>query len=337
MTEKPKRMLMLTLGHIDHSSSRIRALSFIPFLEKLNYQITWVPRVPKMEKGLVNRLLFALFKRYYYVKTRLLLNLSDWDLVFVQRQFIEAFFLKQLSKRGIPLIYDFDDAIFLNDEVKTGLMVSFAQTTIISTPFLESFCQKHSKSPIVIPTSVDGELIKYQVAEIHSPPMVIGWIGSKWTTPYLKEAEDGIRNLSQKMNIKLLLIGAETSYRPDGILTEHIEWKLEDEPEYFKQMDIGIMPLPKDDFTMGKGGYKLYLYMAAGLPIVASPVGVNREIVEIGENGYHAINAQEWENSLQLLLEDFELRKKVGLKGRQIFEQKYSLDGAFQLLKKVLH
>jgi len=336
MTANSKRILMLTLGHEDHSSSRIRALSFIPFLENLNYKVTWVPRVNMMKRGFINRVLFAILKRYYYLKTRLLLLFGNWDLVFVQRQFIESFFLKQLSKRGIPLIYDFDDAIFLNHEVETGIMVSHAKVTIISTPFLESFCHKYSKNIIVIPTSVDGELIRYHDPTNHPPPMVIGWIGSKWTTPYLKEAEDGIRSLSKKLNLKLLLIGAEKNYQPEGILVEHIEWKLEQEPNYFKQMDIGIMPLPDDDFTKGKGGYKLYLYMAAGLPIIASPVGVNFEIVEEGQNGYFAKNAQEWEDKLFKILSYFKLRESMGLNGRRMFEEKYSLKGAFQLLEKLL-
>jgi len=339
MKKSNAKILIITDGNIDHASSRIRAIQFIPNLVNDNYQVTWVPRIPIKPVRFFERILFPMMKRMYFIKLRYLLLYKSWDIIFVQRYFIGVTLLKLIKRRNIKLIYDFDDAIYLteknkNNSSKTGRMVKFADIVIISTPYLEKFCSSYTKNIIILPTSVDGNIIK----QIHTlnPDyyFTIGWIGSKWTTDYLKVAEEGLKMLTKFISFKLLLVGADKDYNPEGINVEHKSWSLENEQEYLKLMDIGIMPLPDTPYTQGKGGYKLYLYMAAGLPVVASPVGINMEIVK--NNGYLATNATEWRDTLLKLLKDTKLRKQLGHEGRILFEQKYSSKSVYEAIAKII-
>ncbi|MFM9945325.1 MAG: glycosyltransferase family 4 protein [Bacteroidia bacterium] len=344
MTGRPKRkkILMLTAGNVDHSSSRIRAIQFIPYLQKENFDVIWIPRIPVEPVKIIDRILFPFLKRYFFLKTRFFLIFGNWDSVFVQRAFLEEFYLKLIKKRNIPLVYDFDDAIYLQPNDKqgnvscTGLMVKYAQTVISSTSFLNSFCENHGKTPIVIPTSVDGEVIKPNLPITQKSIPVIGWIGSLTTTIVIKEAEEGLRRLAKRMNYEFMIIGADINYKPEGIPFKHYDWSLEKEPFYLSKMDIGIMPLPWTDYSKGKGGFKLYMYMAAAIPSVATPIGVNADIIIEGVNGFHASNPEEWENKMFKLLNNSELREKMGREGREIFEKNYSVEIAYKAICKIL-
>lgn len=337
-----KKILILTDGNIDHPSSRIRILQFIPQLKALKYGISWIPRIAREPSGFLSKIKFAILKRFYFIKTRLFLWFGNWDLVFIQRERIEIKYLKHLKSKNIPLIFDFDDSIFLTENkarlgsLSTALMVQYAYSVIISTPYLAAFCKENGKEPFIIHTSVDGELIKPNTLADPDNVPVIGWIGSKSTTVVLKQAEDALRRLAKELKYKLILIGADTSYQPAGIPFEHLPWRLEKEPEYLRLMDIGIMPLMPIEYSKGKGGYKLYMYMAAGIPVVATPIGINSGIVKEGVNGYLAKNAEEWQTKLSLLIQNPELRKKMGLIGREQFEREYSMRVAFSAISKVI-
>jgi len=341
-TLSKKKILILTDGNFDHPSSRIRILQFIPQLESINFRISWIPRISREPSSFLGRLNFAILKRYYFLKTRLFVRFGNWDLVFVQRERIEIRFLKHLESKNIPLIFDFDDSIFLtenklkSESMSTALMVKYANAVIISTPYLAKFCKIIGKESHLIPTSVDGELIKPKTQSRAEKVPVIGWIGSQSTTVVLKQVEDALRRLARELKYRLILIGADTSYQPEGIPFEHLPWQLNKEPEYIGMMDIGIMPLLPIEYSKGKGGYKLYVYMAAGIPVVATPIGINSDIVKEGINGYLAANPEEWQSKLTTLLQNPNLRHKMGEIGREQFEKEYSTKVAFAALSEII-
>ncbi|MCK4816159.1 glycosyltransferase family 4 protein, partial [bacterium] len=166
--------------------------------------------------------------------------------------------------------------------------------------------------------------------------VVIGWIGSSSTTPYLSILFPVFRRLCRTHpNAYIKLIGATPINIPD-VRVKQVDWDLETEVEELQEFDIGIMPLPDNEWTRGKGGYKLLQYMAVGIPCVASPVGINKELIRDGENGFLATTEEEWYEKLSLLIENPEIRKRMGLRERDFVVKNYSFEVAAPKLISVL-
>ena len=245
--------------------------------------------------------------------------LESWDILFIQRSFIKESALRKL-KNKTAVIFDFDDAIYLNghsssNRRKSEIMIKYADEIIISTEFLNDFCSLFNKKGVVIPSPVETERIRPGNKPSGEIP-VIGWIGSSWTTDYLKVVEPALQKLRKEVSFNFLTIGTRPDFRINNINHFSKRWSYEEENSFINEMDIGIMPLPDNDFTRAKGGYKLYLYMAGGIPCVASPVGVNQSIIRNGENGFLASSEDEWIEALKKLLTDKGLREKLGQAGR---------------------
>jgi glycosyltransferase involved in cell wall biosynthesis len=334
------RLLMLTDGNFDQASARIRAIQYIPFFENAGYSVTFIPRIPtKTTNPFLKYTYFPLMKRLLWIKRYFALCFLNWDMIFVQRLFISESTLKIIAKRS-RLIFDFDDAIYINGQDKTahekaGNMVRYADHVIISTSWLNDFCLGFGKDASVIPTPVETDIIKPSQKEGEGM-LVIGWIGSAWTTGYLKIIEPVLQKLSNEIDFEFLTVGAIPDYGIKGIRHKNIPWKPGIEAKTLTKIDIGIMPLPDEDYARAKGGYKLYLYMAAGIPCVASPVGVNKSIIKEGENGFLASNEKEWIHALKLLLNANDLRNRLGRNGRQQAEELYDRKVCFSQLIKTI-
>jgi glycosyltransferase involved in cell wall biosynthesis len=167
---------------------------------------------------------------------------------------------------------------------------------------------------------------------------VIGWIGSPATQKYLLDIRHALAQVCAEHNARLLLIGANAQMVDAlaGIPVERVEWSEDTEAATIARMDIGIMPLIDGPWERGKCGYKLIQYMASGLPVVASPVGVNVDIVRQGENGYLAADDAAWADALQRLVKDASLRQRMGSAGREQVEREYSLAAQAPRLAAVL-
>jgi len=152
--------------------------------------------------------------------------------------------------------------------------------------------------------------------------IVIGWIGSPGTSIFLEPLKEVLLKLKERISdLHVQFIGADRSLEKPGF--EVIGWDSISESEQIGNFDIGIMPLPDTELSSGKCGYKILQYMAAGIPAVASPVGVNREFIHDGVNGFLASSSEEWSDRLSALLEDKDLRAKMGEAGRRM-AQDYS-------------
>jgi len=338
---KKQRLLMLTDGNSDQASARIRAIQYIPFLKTEGYSVKFIPRIPlKTTNPLLKYTCFPLVKRLLWIKRYFALLFQDWDVIYIQRLFITEFALKRITKKS-QLIFDFDDAIYLNNHNKSankkaGNMVKYADQIIISTPWLNDFCLSHKKNATVIPTPVETDIIKPGLKENKNLP-VIGWIGSAWTTNYLKVIEPVLQQLSKEIDFEFVTVGAKHGFTIEGVNHKNIPWKYGIEAEALAKIDIGIMPLPDEDYARAKGGYKLYLYMAAGIPCIASPVGVNQSIINEGENGFLPGFEREWQQKLKLLLLDGDLRKKLGNQGRKKAVELYDRKICFSQLVKIIN
>ena len=241
-----------------------------------------------------------------------------------------------LPRLGVPYVYDFDDAIFHNyDQSRlsvvralfSGKLARVARGAALVTAgneYLAAWSRRFQRRVEVLPTVVD--LARFpRVSPARAPgPFVIGWIGSPSTAPYVSLVAEALAQVSRGDSARVVLVGSGPVDLP-GVPVEVRPWSEATEAADIGRFDVGVMPLPDTPWARGKSGFKLIQYMAGGLPVVASPVGANRDIVEHGVNGFLAGTAEEWVSALETLRADPGLRDRMGRAGRERVRQRYSL------------
>lgn len=284
----------------------------------------------------------ALALRSVLVRAMQIPSLRKYDVVFVQRQalFIGGPFMERLAKRaGARLIYDFDDAIWINDASafnrrfgwlknpsKVPRIVEMADLVIAGNRYLADFALQRNSNVTVVPTTIDTDTYIPRPAPRTEGPVCIGWSGSFSTIEHFKTGLPALRRIREKFGdrVRFRVIG-DGSYRNDELGIVGLPWKAATEIEDLHDIDIGMMPLPDDEWARGKCGLKGLQYMALGIPTIMSPVGVNGEIIQHGRNGFLAGTDDEWVEALSALVENQELRAQVGAAGRRTVEEKYSV------------
>lgn len=246
-------------------------------------------------------------------------------------------FLDMYLERGFPVVYDFDDAIFLGDTSRANSMVSNlkvpqkvsrviagATITTVGNEFLASYARKFSDSVRVLPTTID--INKYQPpSERRSGSLVrIGWSGSKTTSAHLQTIRPVLLRALADLPVELHVIGDPDFRLPVSERVKVSAWGPASEIGDLSSFDIGLMPLPNDDWSRGKCGLKALQYMALEVPPIVSPVGVNTQIVSDGENGLVADSEEEWLEAIARLVEDESMRRKLGSAARETVVESYS-------------
>lgn len=332
-SHKRKKLLMLTDGNFDHPSSRIRGVQYIPLLEKEGYKVLWLPRVPSRKKG-IHKFIFPIQKRINILLRIWYVVFYRFEIVYNQRLFLNKFLIKILKRKKTRILFDFDDAIYIsskkNAKIKTDRMIITADKVIVSNEILFQYSTKLNKSTEIITTPIDTDRIFPVLKKEEGKTLNIGWIGSFWTTQYLQEIEKPLREISKTIKIKLILVGADKNYQPEGIDFQHLDWSLDKENEYLQNFDIGVMPLTDDEFSAAKGGYKILQYMAVGIPTIASPVGINKKIIIEEQTGYLAKNSNEWIKYILELANNKVKRFTFGKQARLVAVEKYSREICFE-------
>lgn len=287
----------------------------------------------------------ALFLRRSVDRLSLVLADADYDLLFVYR---EAFPIgppvleRLLARPGCPpMVYDFDDAVFLPNTSEANRVISFLKyphkvdtiveksaTVIAGNDYLAGYARRHNASVTVIPTCVDTDLFVPRhpgSANGNDRRLVFGWIGSPTTASYLEALGPILTRVNRARPFELRVAGAGRDLRFDAVNVSNVIWSLEEEVALFNTCDVGVYPLTEDEWTLGKCGFKAIQFMACGVPVVASAVGVNKEIITDGVNGFLASSDDEWVEKLTRLAADPELRRRMGEAGRQTIEERYSL------------
>ncbi|MGI8733559.1 MAG: glycosyltransferase family 4 protein [Pyrinomonadaceae bacterium] len=338
------RLLAIVPSVYDTSpGQRFRLEQWEPYLRNLGVEITYEPfEDPELsatphKPGKVTRKM-RLIARAVGRRASLLRKLRNYDAVYVFREaalFGPPIFERLGHRSGVPLIFDFDDAVFvpyvspsngylsyLKFPAKTKTICRLATHVIAGNPYLADYARQTNDNVSIVPTTIDTE--KYEVVprKDNSVP-VIGWSGSFSTVQHLDSLARALRRLAQKENFRLLVIGTSV-YKIDGVDVEALPWRSATEVSDLRQIDIGIMPLPDEAWSRGKCGLKALQYMALGIPTVCSPVGVNSEIIQDSVNGFLAATEDEWVTKLSQLLHDAKLRARLGAAGRETVEAKYS-------------
>nr|WKN36527.1 glycosyltransferase family 4 protein [Tunicatimonas sp. TK19036] len=236
-----------------------------------------------------------------------------------------------------PIIYDFDDAIWLEDQSGVNSWVSrlkwrnkvakicrWSYKVSVGNAYLADFVRQHNTQVVVNPTTIDTNHHHNTLVDQSASPVTIGWTGSHSTLKYLDTVVPVLQRLSQSHNFRFIVI-ANRPLEWNLPNLDFIQWKQDSEINDLMRIHIGIMPLPDDAWSKGKCGFKALQYMALGIPAVVSPVGVNKQMVNHGEQGFLCHTEEEWYQSLEKLLVTPELRKNMGRSGRQRVEQYYSV------------
>ena len=261
-----------------------------------------------------------------------------WDLMKVGRYDIYCFehqafpylpaFLEKIARRINPnMLLEFDDAIFLTSLHKRKIpkLIAMSRYVIVGNDYLGDYALKFNPHVTIIPTVLDTE--RYHKKQDYRPQgkVNIGWVGLAYNLPYLQRLEGTFQKLKAEVGDFIFTLICSKGIKMDGVKIDFKPWNYDDEAKDIGTFDIGIMPLPNDDWAKGKCGLKVLQYMACGVPVVASPVGVNQDIIKDGENGFLAATEKDWLQKLTLLARDEELRRKLGQKGRDTVEDRYSL------------
>lgn len=343
------KILFLATHPKEVASTRHRILAYEPVLRKQGYEVRFHPFFPSPAL----RAIYAPGRRWEKASWLLrgsrerwqVLRSESYDLIFIHRELFPlglpvgmGLFQRELRRLGSPVIYDFDDAVFLPHRQNRGWigklenpasvrsLISMSRRVIAGNPFLAQYARGINGSTDCIPTPVDTE--RYFPAARKDPAAApsIAWIGSPSTAKYLLSLAPVFRELARTRPFRLKIIGAGKPVAFGGDL--QVEWKAWDlltEAEEFRSCDIGVYPLWDDEWSRGKCGFKALQFMASGVPVIASAVGVNSQILQHRLNGLLARTPEEWFRLLSELIQDASLRRALGAAGRSTVEERYSL------------
>jgi glycosyltransferase involved in cell wall biosynthesis len=268
---------------------------------------------------------------------------DSFDIIFVQR---EAFmtgttiFERKFAKSKAKLVFDFDDSIwlsnvseankalnFLKNAGKTAKIISVSDHIIAGNDYLADYAKTYNQNVSIIPTTIDTESYKPISKKLNNNVVTIGWSGSITTIQHFNHAVPVLKRLKEKYadRIAISVVG-DGNYEHEELGIKGKAWNASSEIEDLCAMDIGIMPLPDDEWAKGKCGLKGLQYMALEIPTLMSPVGVNTEIIQSGKNGFLPQNENEWFDQISALVENEQLRQDVGKAGRETVEEVYSVN-----------
>lgn len=323
------------------ASSRVRLLQHLPFITSMGWE---VDVSPFFSDKYLHAFYGGEFRGLqvlsgYWRRLRALVSVRNYDLIWIEKEafpFMPALVEWAFGKVGVPYVVDYDDAVFHRYDHhnswlvrsllgrKIDAVMRHSALVIAGNEYLaERAIAAGARRVEIVPTVVD--LARYAVDQSEgNDPLVIGWIGSPTTSHYLSTIASAIESLDRECSVRFVAVGASA----DAVSNLPIEawpWSEETEVRSIQAFDIGIMPLVDDLWERGKCGYKLIQFMACGLPVVASPVGVNTQIVKHGVNGFLAQDMHDWEDALRRLLCGQDLRRRMGSNGRECVEKCYSL------------
>lgn len=351
------RTILALAAHPESSAAtRFRVMQMRPFFEARGWEVRFEPFLDE-----------AMFERFYaagnrlskatqlasrsLARIRLATTVTGVDAVFVQREasFIGPAFTEQIltSLRGLPLVFDFDDAIWETDfprsthplaarllkrPSKCWSTMRRAAVTLAGSRYLAERAREVSRQVEVVPTVVSAGAWtpapgRLEGTRFGEGPLRIGWVGSHSTAHQLALVGPALRQLRDEgYSFELDVVGAPPDFSLEGLEVRARPWRLERELDDFRGIDIGLAPMHSEPIYQGKCGFKQLQYMAVGVPCVSSWVGGARDFVVDGENGLVAHEEVDWYRHLKALLDSPELRTNLGKSGRALVEQEYCIE-----------
>ena len=348
-------------------STRYRVLQMLPTLAALGVDVRFHPFVSeetygRHREGSGPAMIGALVDGMAALRV-VLQDSQAFDAIWIQRGLapvLNGALLRELRFGDVPLVYDFDDAVHLPQEhgrwwlealrrprASTVAFCRAARVVLAGNAHLARFAIETlgptgASRVRVVPSAVDTERFRPRgeprsLTALEPPALpTLGWIGSSTTLRYLEALAPALRALAESVPHRLVVVAGPRPPKLPGVAVEHRVWSGEREAELVQELDVGLYPLEDSPWTLGKCGFKALQYLACGVPCVASPVGVLRDIVRPGETGLHARGEGEWIDACARLLGDAAERKRMGENGRRLVERGYSVDVVAQHIAGVL-
>ncbi|MGQ0739711.1 MAG: glycosyltransferase family 4 protein [Bacteroidota bacterium] len=333
---------------------RFRFEQYLDFLDDNGVECTY--------SGLLEEKDYQYFhgKRHYFRKLRIVIkgffkrrrelkHIKQYDIVFIQREAFmlgTVYFEKKYVKKS-RIVFDYDDAIwldlvsghnrvfrFLKNPDKTRKIIGLSKLIFAGNQYLADYAARFNSNVVIVPTTIDTAV--YQPAyRTDKEKVCIGWSGSFSTIQHFETCLEALKIIKAKYGatVYFKVIG-DGKYVNEELGIKGQDWKKESEVKDLQEIDIGIMPLPDDEWSKGKCGLKGLQYMALAIPAIMSPVGVNGSIIQDGENGFLASSTDEWVDKLSRLVESAALRKEIGETGRHTVLASYSVDANKHLYLK---
>lgn len=321
-------------------SSRFRMLPYVRHFRNSGHRCTLASSVPQKYEWFpqigfrLSQRLKRLIRYLHWYQSRM----RGDEVVVIDREIFDSPCTKleeRFRRTTDRLVLDLDDAVFLRYPEKFEKLTRMADLIVCGNSFIEEWAKERNENTIIIPTCV--EMAQYPAkdwsdAEGRVPRL--GWIGTSGNLRYFEVAAAGLRQLAQKMDFELHVIVPEIEPLNEidlaGVKIKHAPWQKDIEVDQLRQLDVGIMPLfAAEDWDRYKCGLKLIQYMAAGIPAVAAPVGVNASIIDHGQNGFLAESDDDWATHLETLAADLTLRKSIGNAARETATAKYSIEANY--------
>jgi len=312
------------------AASRYRVLQYIPYLES---------------KGVETKV--SLYPRTLKENFRFFNDLSQYDIVFLQRKRFNQPRLGLLRRRAKRILYDFDDSVmYRNSKAKDPLsstrrrrfaqMVKNSDFIIAGNEFLKSQVLPFNQNVEVIPTAIQQERYELRTYSAQQERVTLGWIGDHGSIHYLEKMRPIFNRIGERYPHVELKIVCDTFFDCDRMKVIKKNWSSEEEVADLQGFDIGLMPLVDDPWSWGKCGLKIIQYQGVGVPVVCTPVGINKDLVEDGTNGFWAMTPEEWEEKLCLLIENPGLREQMGREGKKRVLRNYTDEACAPRLFSIL-
>ncbi|MDI7258448.1 MAG: glycosyltransferase [Thermodesulfobacteriota bacterium] len=334
------RVAALTSGK-NMPSSRFRVRQHIEPLRKAGFDVReYTPaidkyaRFPGISQAESPKYIWPIYTLWQGVKllTRVPGVMGSWkaQITWLERELLPGCLtLEPLLKR--PYVFDVDDAIWLTHPFGRSTVIKIAkgaEVVLAGNAYIADWFSSHARDIRIVPTAIDTErFLPRRSSDIpNNKHFVIGWTGLSSNFTYIYEIERALEDFLKNHDAELLVIADQPPsfrrLRPEWV--QYIKWSPAVEAQAVRQMDVGLMPLPNDDWSRGKCSFKMLQYMASGVPVVVSPVGMNAEILSMDKVGFPAKSEADWYDSLDQLYKDRDLGIKCGATGRFIVEQHFS-------------
>lgn len=358
MTKPPIKILFIGPHRPNRNGSqRFRMEQFFPYLRQEGFICDYSWFLNEHDDQIFyspgNRFgKFRIFLKAVIIRLRDVLRANKYDIIFIQREALmtgSVFFERQFARSKAKVVFDFDDAIWLEDTSdankalkwlkrpsKTADIIKFSDLVIAGNDYLAAYARQFNKAVEVLPTVVDTSTYIPEKGTA-GKSVSLGWSGSKTTVKHFTLIEPVLKILKEKYGEQICFkqIG-DKNFNLIGLSMESSDWNFSNEVEELNKIDVGLMPLPDDKWAKGKCGFKAIQYMALEIPVVASPVGVNTNIVQHDANGFLAVSSEEWLKYLFILIESPDLRNDMGKRARRTVEEKYSVQSQLKKLITLL-
>jgi len=346
-------MKVLALTPCLHGTSpgqRFRIEQWVPYLEKQGIHFTFMPFEDQaLHQVIYHQGHFAAKALYmlkaFFRRLSLTTRLHDYDVIYLYREASvigPAIIERLIARTKIPIVYDFDDPIWIPYQSpingvfsrlkftgKTASICRLASAVSVGNRLLASWASSYSQNVHVIPSTIEME--QYPAKPVNNVPpstLTLGWTGSHSTLPFLKILEKPLRRLATRYRFRFLVIShtdtPDLNWNPVEVIGK--KWCANTEGVDLHQIDIGLAPFPDTGWTPWRCHGKVLQYMAAGIPTVASNIGIIPDYIRDGEQGFLATTEDEWTERIATLLEDSQLRHRMGACGRATIRDRYSAE-----------